>query len=669
MKKATIILIAIAAALTASAQGGWRWANYWTGNDDPLNYGNWYNYVVRTAFDYDGNVYVYGCFGGNGRVYTQDTSDWFCDDVAVVLANTKGCALMKFDSLGNLLWKRTIKKSKQGDCRPYDMALHGDRILISGHYNLAYGNENLWFLDTLITNQTAYNLFLSGEIHPPYTYTDGNNTFFSILDLDGNVLENHFAKTLSRFDELVYPIPIYPQPINSGVGECKMCMDSHGNIYMATGITYGGPDTLPWTVVIDEDSAKTYDFYLPGHSDQPWISNMMLFKISPNFELLGAKLVVDHTIGVSPYLPVDSVNPCFSPYVLGLSIDEEDNLYLSGFLTDMFLMNEYNQYPMRFYWDSTHYATADDYGLEFYLPFIIKYDSDGNVQWSNQAYVRNTIASGSPNTIVWTDNITYDNSVYLAGWITRFDGSSALYYFDNENNGLDVSQYTTYFVRFNKYDGHFESAGVVPGDQTYLPLAKPVRPAVINNHLAFLTNKRMAPDRHKLLTFFNVDGTFSSMDTIFHGLSNCTMGQRVVFDNNGHILCDFACNQDLTFGHDFTLTFDDNTRSHAVIAYRYDPSILVPYPEDSTGVAGYGELNTSIRLYPNPATNTLFLEHENSPIERVLLIDMTGKEIFHHGLSSHRCEVDVSSIPDGIYFIKTFCEEGTYINKFVKTGH
>ena len=651
MKKITTIAILIAAVLSASAQGEWKWANYWTGNDDPLNYGNWYNYVVRTAFDDDGNVYVYGCFGGNAKLYAQDTSVWFCDDVAVILANTQGCALMKFDTLGNLLWKRTIKKSKQGDCRPYDMVLHEDRILISGQYNLAYGNENLWFLDTLITNQTAYDLFLLGEIQPPYSYTDGTYTFFSILDLNGNVLENHFAKTLPRSEE-----SRLARPINSGFGKCPMCMDSYGNIYMATGITYGGPDTLPWTVVIDEDSTKTYDFYLPGYMDSPGINNMMLFKISPDFKLLGAKLVVDHTVGVSPYILLDSVNPQYMPIVWGLGIDNEDNLYLSGYLTDMNLMHEYNQYPMRFYWDSTHYATADDYGLEYYLPFIIKYDSEGNVLWSNQAYVRNSIEIGSPNVIVWGDNVPYDNSVYLAGWITHFDGSSALYYFDDENNRLDVSQYTTYFIRFNKYDGHFESASIVPGEQTVLSISDPTRPAVINNHLAFLTNKRMAPDRHKLLTFFNIDGTFKSIDTIYHGLSNCTLGQRVVFDNNGHVLCDFGCSQDLTFGHDFTLSFDDHTCSHAVVAYRYDPSILEPYPEDSVGISQFSDMNTPISLYPNPARDEVaVMGIAPEEVAEITVLTMQGSQVANFR-NVHR--FNISRLAPASYIVRVATTEG-----------
>ena len=311
--------------LTASAQGEWKWANYWTGNDDPLNSTNPYNYVVRTAFDDDGNVYVFGSFGGSAQLYDQTLSTWICDNVAVATANTQGCILVKYDSTGNYLWSRTIKKAKQGECRPYDMVLRDGKIVISGQYSFSYSlGEQLCFLDTLITEQTALS-YPSGEYHPPYTFIDGLNTFISCLDLDGNVLENHFVKTLSRAQD--YRLA---NPINSGFGDCPMCVDSYGNIYMATGITYGGPDTLPWTVVIDEDATKTYDFYLPGYSDMPGINNMMLFKFSQNFDLLWTKLVVDYTVGVAPPIPIDTINPYYTPYVRGLNIDDEDNLYLSG---------------------------------------------------------------------------------------------------------------------------------------------------------------------------------------------------------------------------------------------------------------------------------------------------------------------------------------------------
>ena len=121
------------------------------------------------------------------------------------------------------------------------------------------------------------------------------------------------------------------------------------------------------------------------------------------------RLVVNHTEGVAPALPYDSINPEYRPYVGGLNIDNNDNLYLSGYIADMFMYDEYHQYPMKFFWDSTHFATVSDHGLAHYLPFIIKYDADGNVQWANQAFVSNPSNSGFYNKTIWTDNCIKDH--------------------------------------------------------------------------------------------------------------------------------------------------------------------------------------------------------------------------------------------------------------------
>jgi hypothetical protein len=56
-------------------------------------------------------------------------------------------------------------------------------------------NEYLLFLDTLITEQVAAPYPIE-EHDPPYTF--GAYSFFSLLDLDGNVVENHFLKTFVR---------------------------------------------------------------------------------------------------------------------------------------------------------------------------------------------------------------------------------------------------------------------------------------------------------------------------------------------------------------------------------------------------------------------------------------------------------------------------------------
>ena len=94
--------------LAASAQGEWKWANYWTGNEELGSHET--NRVVRTAFDDDGNIYVFGSFGGSATLYAQNDTTHFSDNATVVANNRVGMVLAKFDSLGNLLWHRSIKR-------------------------------------------------------------------------------------------------------------------------------------------------------------------------------------------------------------------------------------------------------------------------------------------------------------------------------------------------------------------------------------------------------------------------------------------------------------------------------------------------------------------------------------------------------------------------------
>ena len=61
MKKLQIIIALLATLfsfLAASAQGEWKWANYWSGNGGTAN--EYYNQIVKTALDEAGNIYVFG---------------------------------------------------------------------------------------------------------------------------------------------------------------------------------------------------------------------------------------------------------------------------------------------------------------------------------------------------------------------------------------------------------------------------------------------------------------------------------------------------------------------------------------------------------------------------------------------------------------------------------
>ena len=654
------VVLILLAAVSVHAQGEWKWANYWTGNDDPLNSNTPYNYIVRTAFDDDGNVYVFGSFGGNARIYDQNQSSYFCSQVSIIAANTPGTVLAKFDTIGNLLWEKVIKSSYDMSNMPYDMYLKDNRIVIAGEYSWDGGSgKQLWFLDTLITQQVAQS-YPSGERNPPFTF--GTYTYFIYFDLDGNKLESHFVKTKSRelyLDQQAdYPLG------RRMIGSYPLCIDDQGSTYIAVSTQYGGVESSPYTVVIDEDSSKTYDLFLPGNWCSGYLlNNIMLYKFSPNWGLEWMKLVVDHTEGLSPAIPYDSINPEYRPYVGGMSIDNSGNLYLSGYIADMFLFDEYNQYPMKIFWDDSHFATVNDHGLAMYLSFIIKYDSNGNVLWSNQTFSDNTQNNNWNNTINWTDNLVKDNSVYLTGRADNLANTNTSYYFDNTNNILPISQNSAFFVRFDKQTGEYASCGVVPGDKSTLDLGSTAKPAVINNHLLMIPRNNTNTSR--LLCIFNTNGEFERADTISHLHNRFGSRHTLEIDDEGHILFDMTTSEDLSFGHDLTLNFDDHLHSHAVVALRYDPSILEPYPEDTTGVALYTK--TSVRIYPNPTSNTLYIESADATIDHIVVLDMSGKEILRQDIFNNRGEINVSSLPNGIYLVKTICKGGCQINKFIKS--
>ena len=665
MKKISLVKVImavafLATAFPASAQGEWKWANYWTGNDDPLSSTNPYNYVVRTAFDDDGNIYVFGNFGGNARLYDQNQSNYLINIASIAGANTPGTVLAKFDTMGNLLWEKNIKGSHDNSCLPYDMYLKNDRIIIAGEYSWEHGaNKQLWFIDTLITQQVAQT-YPSSEHNPPFTF--GTYTYFVYFDLDGNKLESHFVKTKSRElyldQQMDFPLG------RRIIGNYPLCIDNQGNTYIAVSTQYGGIESSPYTVVIDEDSSKTYNIFLPGNCGSAYLNNIMVYKFSPNWELAWMRLVVNHTEGVAPALPYDSINPEYRPYVGGLNIDNNDNLYLSGYIADMFMYDEYHQYPMKFFWDSTHFATVSDHGLAHYLPFIIKYDADGNVQWANQAFVSNPSNSGFYNKTIWTDNCIKGQSVYLMGYAELLDGLSADYSFGDESNTVPITQYSSFFVRFNKDNGAFESCGVVPGEKTTLDLGKSSLPAVTNNH--FLGVCRNYYNNYYLLNYFNIDGTFDRADTVWYTSKNHSAKQGVAVNDDGNILCNVVTNQDLSFGHDLTLNFDDHQHSHAVIAYRSDPSILEPYPEDSTAVPQYDERLSEIRLYPNPATDRVVIESpEGLPVGMVAVTNESGQLLFLQPATSCRTELSVRNLPAGLYVAHVSTSVGSTAIKFV----
>jgi hypothetical protein len=83
----------------------------------------------------------------------------------------------------------------------------------------------------------------------------------------------------------------------------------------------------------------------------------------------------------------------------------------------------------------------------------------------------------------------------------------------------------------------------------------------------------------------------------------------------------------------------------------------------TTGIEENGNQLHSITIYPNPATNTLYIDSHTS-IETSEVYNISGKLLLTKQLNSN--QIDISSLAKGLYFIKLTTEEGSVVRKFVK---
>ena len=80
------------------------------------------------------------------------------------------------------------------------------------------------------------------------------------------------------------------------------------------------------------------------------------------------------------------------------------------------------------------------------------------------------------------------------------------------------------------------------------------------------------------------------------------------------------------------------------------------------------EIQNAVKLFPNPASQTLQIEWNTIQPEKIEIIDFTGKSILQKDLETgnESTNIDVSNLAKGIYLVKVFAKEEEYLEKFVK---
>lgn len=78
-------------------------------------------------------------------------------------------------------------------------------------------------------------------------------------------------------------------------------------------------------------------------------------------------------------------------------------------------------------------------------------------------------------------------------------------------------------------------------------------------------------------------------------------------------------------------------------------------------------LNDQLKIFPNPAHHKVNIRLESkNPIERLDLFDLQGKRLaVQANLNGKEAQLDRSSLPAGIYFLKVYTKNGVGTQKVI----
>jgi len=117
-------------------------------------------------------------------------------------------------------------------------------------------------------------------------------------------------------------------------------------------------------------------------------------------------------------------------------------------------------------------------------------------------------------------------------------------------------------------------------------------------------------------------------------------------------------------------------RNDSVYALQHNRNPFIDYPQFADCIWGTGDcsnlwtaniaqLNTSILLYPNPATDELTIK-TSDVYTSCTITNSIGQVLLHQAINATHTSFDIKSLPTGLYFVKCTGESGTVVKKFVK---
>ncbi|WP_196894117.1 DUF7619 domain-containing protein [Aureivirga marina] len=117
-----------------------------------------------------------------------------------------------------------------------------------------------------------------------------------------------------------------------------------------------------------------------------------------------------------------------------------------------------------------------------------------------------------------------------------------------------------------------------------------------------------------------------------------------------------------------TLQISDVIENTAEIYFDYNEAIVTNTAQTTIGTLGVDnlDLDTSIAVYPNPASNVIHISADNN-LKEVSIFNVLGNEVYRNSIenSTLKQSVSLENLTSGVYFIKVKSVKGNFLDKLI----
>ena len=661
----TFVLFLLALGTTATAQH-FEWAKgYGSSANDMCG-------IVGTVADPEGNLYILGDF--------HPDAEW--DGVPLLPMtpygpnhDTRSVVVAKISPSGEMLWKKVIHGNNGNDALANDIRMLGDTaIAFMARYTLPSQLQRmyLYYLDTLYTNEEEFVHDLS---HMALKIT----TAYIVLDLDGNVLEEHALNVtfvdrdgndvMHEYTDAIYGLRTVYE--NDVLWNLSFDFDQTGNMYLCRwandrvnfcDLDLENGDLSAVKLWVDDRVAGVMNI---PEGTRYWFPQLV--KFSPHLDtVLGSRYLVQKGRSGIPY--TENLVKC----------RQNGDVYVIWNIPDT------RNYIDTIVCDSTKNIRFKLIEQDKKMGFLCAYDPMMNQKWGIVIERDSVMMSSGFISISWKD--------------LCFDEDSNLFFLSSEGYANGPYGDTSNYVAVLSYDGIVlpiqRTSNVVlvfRERESQIPELVNIGrfPSIYAAYAASTSNGNMICKNNRvfLQSFYQGGYHFPSERVEFErGVGETSVG-LAVFDYSMNLIEGFDFDTRSPNSTEGVLTlvdstlyitnyisdahaqFDDitfqgeTTKHYATIAKYVDTAFMTPYVAPaSIGIPDEHSINMATP-YPNPSNDRVQIDLTNEVLLTARALSMLGQQTV---LGHNDMSVDVSPLAPGIYIMEIHTSKKDYKCKFIK---